>query len=80
MIENSAAIQTFGLPRTSLGAMSNLLELPRRMLEEMGPKQVLLTITGQDPKVLGRIDYRTHTLFQGMYDANPRYANISRHC
>lgn len=78
MIENSAAIQTFGLPRTSLAAMSNLLELPRKTLDELRHDQMILSVTGQDPRVLTRIDYRTHRLFRGMYDPNPRYANISR--
>jgi type IV secretion system protein VirD4 len=78
MVENSAAIQTFGLARPSLAAMANLLEVPRKTLEDLGGGRLLLTTNGQDPTTLARIDYRTHRLFRGMFDPNPRYLNNPR--
>jgi type IV secretion system protein VirD4 len=77
IVENCGVVQAFGLHSTAVGAVANLLGVSPETLRRMRPNEQIVTRGLEPPEVLSRVDYRTHRLFRGLYDANPRYAHRS---
>lgn len=73
IVENCAVMQAFGLHSTAVVAVANLLGVSAETLRHMRPNEQMVARGHEPPEILRRVDYRTHRLFRGLFDENPRY-------
>jgi type IV secretory pathway TraG/TraD family ATPase VirD4 len=50
------------------------MDMSPNELLRMGRTHQALLLPGQGPQIARRIDYLTDSYFDGLFDANPRYA------
>jgi type IV secretion system protein VirD4 len=75
ILNNSAVIQAFGLTNGwAAKALGDVMDMSPNELLRMGRTHQALLLPGQGPQIARRIDYLTDSYFDGLFDANPRYA------
>lgn len=76
LVNNCAAVQAFGLSTTlAANGVADILGLPNAaMLNGMRTDDLALRLTGQEPRIVRRPNYRTDAVYADLAAENPFYA------
>jgi len=78
IIENSGAVQVFGLHPTAVGPVADMLGVTRDELYCLEPNQQYVINGKMKPCTLDKVDYREHPYFNRFaVDPNPLYTNVA---
>ncbi|VTS00744.1 type IV secretory system conjugative DNA transfer family protein [Tuwongella immobilis] len=77
ILNNSGVVQLFGFTNHWMArSCAEIAGIPSHELFGMHPDDQVLMMTGEDGKIVRRLDYLQDSLFQGLFQPNPRYAKL----
>ena len=78
MIHNAAATQVFSVPNHLIAKeWAELLGMEPAALARLAHEDAVVSTHGRGAQIVRRPDYLTDALFAGLYDANPRFAQVA---
>ncbi|HTU18822.1 MAG TPA: type IV secretory system conjugative DNA transfer family protein [Gemmataceae bacterium] len=78
MIHNAAVTQLFSVPNHLMAReWSELLGMEAARLAQLPREDAVVAIHGRGTHIVRRLDYLADPVFAGLYDANPRFAQIA---
>jgi type IV secretion system protein VirD4 len=78
MLNNAAVTQLFSVPNHLMAReWGDLLGMEPARLAGLAPEEAVVTIRGQGTRVVRRPDYLNDPTFFGLYDDNPRFAQVA---
>ena len=78
MIHNAAVTQLFSIPNHLIAnEWGELLGMEPAALTRLAPEDAVVSIHGQGSRIVRRPDYLSDPPFAGLYDPNPRFAQVA---